>query len=264
MKTSMHHRHHKHHKQHIAARFDAAAPHYDAASPLQREAAGRLAQRVLALPLPPRPRILEIGCGTGHLTRQLLPQLGGDWVISDIAPGMVGACRRQFGTAAGYAVVDAEHPAFAPASFDLIVSSLAAQWFADLPGTLAALGRLLAPGGQLALATLGADTFAEWRAAHAALGLQAATPDYPSAAALAQVVPENLRAAIDEECIAAPLGSPLDFIRGLRAIGADTPRPGTAPLSPGQLRRVLRQLDVAATPGITYHLLYLLATQTCG
>jgi malonyl-CoA O-methyltransferase len=246
----------------IAARFGAAAVDYDAHSPLQREAALRLAARVKRLALPAAPRMLEIGCGTGHLTRELLPALGGDWVVSDIAPAMVRACRRQVGGTAQYVVMDGERPALAAGRFDLILASLAAQWFSDLPAALAALSDLLAPGGRIALATLGAGTFAEWRAAHAAAGFSAATHAYPDAAALARAFPTDLEVDLVEERYVEPLGDPLEFVRGLRRIGADTPAPGTQPLSAGQLWQVLRALGAAGHGGMSYHLLYAIALRS--
>lgn len=244
-------------KARIAARFDAAAARYDAHSPLQREAAARLARRVLALDLPRDCRVLEVGCGTGHLTRALHGRVGGCWTVSDIAPAMVAACVRNNPGVAGL-VMDAERPSLGGA-FDLVVSSLTAQWFGDLPAALAGLCGLLAPGGRIALATLGAGSFAEWRAAHAALGLRAATPAYPTAAELARACPAALRAHVDEETLAVPLADPLDFVRGLRAIGADTPAAGTTPLGAGQLRKVLRRLAADAPGGVGYHLLYAVA-----
>jgi malonyl-CoA O-methyltransferase len=245
-------------KQRIAARFGAAADRYDDASPLQREAALRLARRVRSLPLPANPRVLEIGCGTGHLTRALLPDIGGEWFVSDIAQPMVRACRRHVPDA-HCLVMDGERPALRKGGFDLIVSSLAAQWFADLPAALAALTALLAPGGRIALVTLGAGTFAEWRAAHRAHGLAAATPDYPDAAALVRAFPAGIAVAVETESLRVPAGGALDFARSLRAIGADTPRPGARPLAAGQLRRVMRSLAANEAPQTTYELLYAVA-----
>ena len=244
-------------KARIAARFGAAVERYDAQSPLQRKAAARLAGRVLALGLSPR-RVLEVGCGTGHLTRELRDRIGGEWTVSDIAPAMVAACLRNNPGVAGV-VMDAEHPVVAAGSFDLVVSSLTAQWFVDLPAALAALCGLLAPGGRLAIATLGAGSFAEWRAAHAALGLRAATPAYPSADEFLRAFPDFMQARVEEESIAVPLEDPLDFVRGLRAIGADTPAAGTAPLGAGRMRQVLRRLAADAPGGVGYHLLYAIA-----
>lgn len=250
------------HKARIAGRFGAAAAAYDAHSPLQREAAQRLAAKVKGLALPANPRVLEIGCGTGHLTRALLPAVGGDWFVSDIAPAMAQECRQRLGGQAHYLVMDGERPALADGRFDLIVASLAMQWFADLPATLAGLARLLAPGGRIALATLGAGTFAEWRAAHAAAGLAPATPAYPDAAALRSAFPPDMAVELAEENYVEPCADPLDFVRGLRRIGADTPAPGSRPLTAGQMRRVVRAFAAAENPAISYRLLYAIALRS--
>lgn len=249
------------HKSRIARRFNAAAPTYDAASPVQRTAAHQLAQYIHELTLPHstgRPRVLEIGCGSGHLTRELLPHIGGNWFVTDIAPAMVMHCRDAVGPVAHYLVMDGERPALA-GPFDLIVSNLAAQWFSDLPGALLKLARLLAPGGRLALSTLGSENFAAWRAAHDALGLAAATPSYPSSASIVEAFPANLTLHLSEQTLPAHGADPLEFVRGLRTIGADTPSPGTSPLTPGQLRRVLHHVAQSAPAGICYHLVYVVA-----
>ena len=249
------------HKTRIASRFAAAAADYDAHSPLQRAAAQQLASQVLSLALPAKPRVLEIGCGTGHLTRALLPAIGGAWIVSDIAPAMTNGCRHQLGNAASYLVMDGEHPALAAGNFDLIVASLAAQWFADLPAALAGLAKLLAPGGRIALATMGAGTFAEWRRAHQTVGCEAATHDYPNAAALADAFPPELAVTVTESVRVEAFADPLEFVRGLRRIGADTPITGRRPLTARQMRQVLRAFAADAS-GISYHLLFAIALRS--
>lgn len=164
----------------MARAFDGAEE-YDRAARVQADVAARLAARIAAESPVPAARILEIGCGTGLLTAALHGYAaGGTLLATDIAPGMVRRCRTRLSgpESLGFLVMDAERPCLAP-GFDLIASSLAAQWFEDLAGTLAGLAGLLAPGGLLAVATLASGTFAEWRTAHAACGLEAATPRYP-------------------------------------------------------------------------------------
>ncbi|HEX4095209.1 MAG TPA: methyltransferase domain-containing protein, partial [Caulobacteraceae bacterium] len=86
------------HSSRLRKAFDAAAETYDAAAPVQRAVAARLAEKIAALPLPPKPRILEIGCGTGFLTAALRERLpGGEWLITDISPRMLDACRARIG-----------------------------------------------------------------------------------------------------------------------------------------------------------------------
>ncbi|MGC3664218.1 methyltransferase domain-containing protein, partial [Pseudomonas aeruginosa] len=49
---------------------------------------------------------------------------------------------------------DAERLAMRDGSCDLLFSSLAIQWWADLPAVLAEARRLLRPGGELAFSSL--------------------------------------------------------------------------------------------------------------
>ena len=107
------------------------------------------------------------------LTRLLLNRLppGARLLASDLSPAMVEQAKSGLSDPRlEFAVMDAEAPSLAPASFDLVVSSLAAQWFEDLPATLNRLVGLLKPEGTLLLGTLGSGTFSQWRGAHADWG----------------------------------------------------------------------------------------------
>jgi len=226
----------------IAHAFGRAAE-YDAHAVVQRQVAGRLADRVAALPLPPRPRVLEIGCGTGLLGAALVDRLpDARWLMTDIAPAMIERARMRFAGRSDidFAVMDGEAPDAATGPFDLIVSSLAMQWFADIGGAVARLRGLLAPEGRIAFTTLTAGSFAEWRAAHAPLA--AGTPDYPTAAAL-----ETMDLSVSIETIAEHHRDARDFLHSVKAIGAGTPRAGHRPLSPGQLRGVMTRFEATGS-----------------
>lgn len=250
----------------VAARFDAAAASYDAHSAAQRHAAQGLVERLAPLGLPPRPRVLEIGCGTGHLTELLALHLPGAAILAtDIAPSMVAACQSRLGAnpRLRFAAMDARHPAAddfdarRPArlsGFDLICGNLVAQWFDDLPAACARLAGRLAPGGVLLLSLPGGETFREWKAAHARLGLAAGTLPLPTPEACRAALPPGENRIEVEHWLDRPADG-LAFARSLRAIGADTPMPGHAPLAPGELRRVLRAIGPA--PTFTYELIYL-------
>jgi malonyl-CoA O-methyltransferase len=247
-------------RQQIARHFGAAAPTYDRAARIQARIAEGLASDIAVIARPAQ--ILEFGCGTGNLTRELTRLFpDAHLVATDLAPPMAALCRKRVGAAArhGYVAMDAEMPAFAAARFDLVCGSLAAQWFANPVQAFAALGALLRPGGLLALTTLGTDTFQEWRAAAALLGLSPAIPAYPSLTELDwQRPPGFLVEQAREQRLWDEHPSALDFLQSLRSIGADLPADHARPLSAGALRRILRQVDAQGRVNATYHVLTVL------
>ena len=234
--------------------FDRATD-YDRHATVQRDAADALAARIATLPLPTAPRVLEIGCGTGFLGAALHPRLpGADWVMTDIAPAMIARARTRFATTPGirFAIMNGEAPDLA-GPFDLICSSLAAQWFVNLPAALKRLFTLLAPGGQLAIATLADGSLGEWRAAHEALGFAPGTPDYPSLEALAATRPDGIIGHVAIAPIVAEYDDAAAFLRALKAIGAGTARGDHRPLSPSALRAVMRRFEAGGTR-VTYRI----------
>ena len=233
-------------KQRISDAFGAAATHYDDHAGPQRFAArlvADLAQRQ-------RPsgvvRILEIGCGTGLLTRDIQARWpGAQLVVTDLSPAMLDRAAAQ-GLAGGiFLAMDGESPPFEGPWFDLILSSLAFQWFDDLPGAIGRLANLLTPGGSLIFSTMGQDSFAAWRAAHDACGVAAGVPDYPSL----ETVRAMLRAYDDsfafDERVPLDSGGARGLIAHLKGIGAVVPETGRRPLTPAQLRAAMAAFDAA-------------------
>lgn len=240
-------------KERIAKAFSASAGGYDAAADVQWLVAQRLAARIEDRPFPRKPRILEIGCGTGFLSARLaeaFPQ--GELVLTDIAGSMLDRCRARVGDGPVYHVMDGETPQGVEGRFDLICSSLAVQWFVDLKGGIERLSALLAPGGRMMLATLGRKTFAEWRGVHDALGFDCGTPVYPGPESFPW--PDGYDHVMDDEVIMQPYGDGAEFVRSLKALGAGEPSPGHHPLSPGALRKVLAHLSNGFDA--SYHILY--------
>ncbi|MBB3267002.1 malonyl-CoA O-methyltransferase [Azospirillum sp. OGB3] len=242
----------------IAAAFGKAAPRYEEHAAVQRIAAERLAERVARLSLPPRPRVLEIGCGTGFLSRALRERIGpADWLLTDLSPDMLARCRAALGDPADseFRIVDGEQPDL-DGSFDLIVSSLALQWFRDPAAALARWAGLLAPGGRIAIATLAADSFREWREAHHALGLEAGVPTYPTRHGLDRLWPAGGSGSMEEERLLRRHTDGLEFLAELKGIGAHLPAEGRRPLPSGALRRVLRRLERPEGLTMTHHIAY--------
>jgi malonyl-CoA O-methyltransferase len=166
---------------------------------------------------------------------------------------MLARCRARLGDRHRYLVLDGERPDGLEGGYDLIVSNLTFQWFVDLAAACQRLSGLLAPGGRLAFATLGRQTFGEWRQAHAALGLSCGTPQYPTAEEFPW--PDGIAGhTIAEELIRHRYDNGHDFARSLKVLGASEPAPGYRPLSPGAFRKLLASLAGGFT--VTYHILF--------
>lgn len=231
-------------KGRVAARFGRQAGDYEANAPMQRRVAATLAR---LLPPLDAPRVLEIGCGTGFLTRHLLAAYPeGDFTITDLAPAMLAACAGNIGRRGNirYRSMDGEHPAL-DGAFDLIATSMTLQWFEEPLASLERLRACLAPGGQLLYAAIGPNLFPEWRAALADLGLPCGLIDMPP-----------LPGLLAEEAEAAHFADGMAFLASLRAMGASEPRPGYRQLTPGELRRALAAWQQQSGGTASWHIVY--------
>ncbi len=255
-------------KSRVAASFGAASDVYSDAAGLQLVVAENLAGKIAGLSLPTRPRVLELGCGTGFLNLSLRPIIGcAEWLVSDIAYPMVSRCRRELGQRSDtmYLAMDAERPAVG-GGFDLVCASLVFQWMDDMPGAIRGLAGLLRPGGHLAFSTIARGSLVEWIKAHDDLGLCAATPDYPDVKEIKSMW-SNGPSVIEKDEIIRVYESAHSFAATLKAIGAATPLSSRPALGPGSLRRVLRHLDrkrQGAGVAISWHIAYGLFTRGGG
>ncbi|WP_433615567.1 class I SAM-dependent methyltransferase [Dactylosporangium sp. CA-139114] len=132
---------HPHEQRAVAESFGADAERYDRARPGYPAA---LIERILAAG--PGRRVLDVGCGTGIVARQL--QAAGCSVLGvDPDPRMAGVARRQ-----GLDVEVARIEAWDPAGrvFDAVVAGQTWHWVEPVAGAATA-ARALRPGGLLAL-----------------------------------------------------------------------------------------------------------------
>lgn len=168
-------------------------------------------------------RAAVLGAHHGVLGRRLRARTGIGHVIE--AERTIGLARQCDGPSV---VADEEMLAFAPASLDLVASSLALQWVNDLPGTLAQAAAALRPDGLLLANLIGGRSLFELR--QCLLEAEAeitggASPrvapflDVRDAGALLQRAGLALPVA-DSETLTVSYATPFDLLRELRSMGA--------------------------------------------
>ncbi|MBV1689500.1 methyltransferase domain-containing protein [Novosphingobium sp. G106] len=244
----------------VGTAFDRAQD-YDVHARVQGRIADALADRIASLPIiaarGEKLRLLEIGCGTGFLTRALRDRgLDGRWLVTDIAPRMVSRCAAAMGDSGHkptltFVTLDGETPGHHLGEVDLICSSMAFQWFGNLRSALGRLAALLAPGGVLAFSTLLDGTFSEWEQAHHAVGVDTGGLCYPDLELLSGLFPPRGNLTIGEMHVRDAYPNAAMFLQGLKRIGAGTPRSDHRPLSPAALRRVMTAFNAAGAT-VTY------------
>lgn len=103
--------------------------------------------------LPKGGNLLDIGCGTGLFVEKYIKN-GGKGTGLDISSGMVGKARKRC-TTCDFVVGTGEKLPFADNTFNAISSVLVFSYVKDPDAMLSEVYRVLQPGGQVALCTLG-------------------------------------------------------------------------------------------------------------
>jgi SAM-dependent methyltransferase len=107
----------------------------------------------VAAAAPDGARVLEVGCGPGHLSVRLARHHGLDVTGLDLDPAMIARARANaeppgngYQRRPSFLVGDVAALAFPDGSFDLVVSTLSMHHWADPAAGLAEIGRVLRPG----------------------------------------------------------------------------------------------------------------------
>ncbi|MCZ4282142.1 methyltransferase [Kiloniella laminariae] len=246
----------KHWKEGLARRFGVAAERYEQNSEVQQNSAKILAELIKKHLSSHRPlRILEIGCGTGYLTRRLLPFFSkSEWVVTDISSDMIKICQHNISlennvkaTEIHFKVMDGETPDLS-GSFDLICSNMAFQWFHDLKGSVEKLVTLLAPEGLLAFTTLDTGTFDCWNRCQQEMAIHRRGPHFVDVTTLWSNT-DQYSVDIHRQTFLQLHNSALDFLRSLKEIGAHSSGLGQTPIAPGQLRSLMKKYESCFTDG---------------
>ena len=234
----------------LRRRFSRAAATYDRNADVQRQTLALLAER-----LPPDPEarlILELGCGTGNLTRLLLAHFPRARLFSlDFSEAMLKRARAKIRVADGlqagrvsWICQDAEHFLAANRTcFDYVAANAALQWFGDLPAAFARIRAGLRPGGRLLTTIFGRRSLVELEEGLAAVmagRMHVAArrfPDYQELSALLSAVFPEVE--ISEHRLSRQFGDLGELLRHFRYTGTGGAG-AAAGFSPSHYRRLSR------------------------
>ncbi len=204
----------------VAERFEGARDSYDANAGAQTLIADYLANQLrdkdsAAILASPAATVLEIGCGTGLLSRRLLDRRPAArmlyWDISAVQPrGIDPEC---------YRCCDAETTvgALEEKSVDMIVSSSAIQWFNSQFRFIERTLRALKPGGLLAVSTFSRDNMPET----AGSGRRLRLPDATAWEKFIATLPDVEKIQISEFPIVCRFDNAMDAMRHISRTGVN-------------------------------------------
>jgi malonyl-CoA O-methyltransferase len=248
----------------ISDSFSRAAHIYDEFAEVQCYSANVCGQRILeALPLLPPGPILEVGCGTGFLTQQLVYYAREREIIAaDLSCEMLDACKLRMETEFGmlpnvsFEQVDVQN-LDGRRKFALIAASFSFQWFTDLPTTVEKLMSALLPGGIMVFCFPTRESFREWRTVCDKSGREFSgnpLPEVGDFKEYATTCGYDLKSY--ELDYVLRYDSPLDFFKSLRSTGAAT-RLRKNLRSDNQLVSVVRAWERdSQSASVTYRVLF--------
>ena len=144
----------------VKQRFTRSLKTYSDQAVVQQQTAEKMVQELIATTGNRFPQILEIGCGTGILTRLIEQQLTYESLLAnDLAP----QCNEHVATINNCHFVpgDIETQEYPQQKFDLIISNATFQWFDHLGDALKKFSNWLKPGGIMAFSTFGPENIKE-------------------------------------------------------------------------------------------------------
>lgn len=134
----------------VASMFDRIAPRYDLANNVMTAGRDGVWRKAAIEALDPRPgqRILDVGCGTGKMMKEMLARAPCRPVGADLAPAMLRRCRTAV-PRVPVLLANGERLPFRDATFDGATNAFVLRNLESLPAFFTEMRRVLKPGGRL-------------------------------------------------------------------------------------------------------------------
>jgi malonyl-CoA O-methyltransferase len=220
-------------KHQVAKSFGHAVSIYNTCAQLQQECARDLVSALQQLQYQiPQGVILEIGCGTGFITQELIDRFSQHALeITDISPPMLEFCQRNLdisptrSPSIAFRQLDGEVLQADPNSYAAIVSGFVVQWFEHPLISLQRMIATLKPGGMLLISFPTDQSFPEWRQMCTQLNLPFTANALPNPQQLSeQLTSDVVKCVWYEKQICTTYRNAIDFFKGLKLIGAGVNR----------------------------------------
>lgn len=208
-------------KAKIKQSFAAASLTYDGVATLQRTVGAALLGSIDLESL--TGTVLDLGCGTGFLSSELLAREL-PIIALDIALPMLQLTRKKLldRPDVSYICADAEQLPLAGQIVDSVFSSLALQWCVNLEAVFTDIKRVLKPGGRLVFSIFGPQTLQELKAAWAKVDDYKHVNEFYSERQLTCFLQQSgyTRIKLETRVYLSSYGSVLELMRELKHIGA--------------------------------------------
>lgn len=254
------------HEDMISA-FDAAADTYGEHANIQRKVAdGLIASLIPWKEAVPEGTILEVGCGTGFVSEQLIDQFPErEIIISDISEKVLETCRNNLIESGKdlsrvtFKIINADTFKAENNDIGLVISGFAPHWFKDPSLALQNLSEALTPGGMLLCSFPGNHTFPAWYENCLELGLPHTAnplPDVEEVVVKLSMGP--LQIDYYENDLFHEFESSLEFFRHLKKTGESYSVLGKS-LNYKQFKLLLEHWDNKGNLNMKWHIVYVAA-----
>ncbi len=244
-------------KEKVCRNFSKASSSYASSACFAALSVGKFMELLSSVQhsLPEGP-ILEIGAGTGLLSKKILqcfPEK--ELIFSDLSLSMIAICQEllsydpakvTFCQKDGEMMEEKE-------KYALILSGLALQWFEDIEGTLSRWHRALKRGGYLLFSCLCSESFSEWEKICREENIPLTKNPLPDLKRL-RVFLASLggNVCVEEKRLSIPFATLRSFFRNLKETGAITSKGKT--MNVQQRKKLLSVCQKKGSLTITYQI----------